>query len=388
MKRVLIFSVGYYPKLVGGAEVAIKEITDRVGEGFEFDMVTMYAGNSRFEKIGNVNIYRVGPHIHIPGTSVPKIPYIYKFGYVAAASFTSLWLHYKRRYDFTWSIMASFNAFANLFFSWFNPRVPFVLNLQEGDTPEHIKKSASIMYPFYMMIFRRATFIHCLSNYLVTYAKDMGARCPIVVVPNGVNYKFFSEPSQGSQIKALYHELGIKDEDTVLVTTSRLVQKNGVADIIDSLTYLPETTKLIILGTGPLEEMLKEKTALLKLNDRVKFVGYVPHRELPIYLHASHIFVRPSLSEGFGVSFMEAMAAGLPVVTTNVGGIPDFLTDHVTGLFAEVGNGKSVAEKVELYMKDEALKNSIVKKARELVKEKYDWDLISEEMRKIFLNIK
>ncbi len=138
--RALIFSLAYYPSLVGGAEVAVKEITDRISpEDVEFDMVTLYAGSSRFEKIGNVNVYRVGPKIHIVGSTVPKISYPIKFYYVAAAFFKALSLHPKRHYDFTWSVMASFNAFSALFFKWIHPRVPFFLNLQEGDSIEHIR---------------------------------------------------------------------------------------------------------------------------------------------------------------------------------------------------------------------------------------------------------
>lgn len=386
MRRVLIFSLAYYPHLVGGAEVAIKEITDRLGSDFEFDMVTLYAGKNRFERIGNVNVYRVGPNVKIVGNTVPQISYIMKCAYVASAFFKSLILYHTHHYEFTWSVIASFNAYANLFFSWIHPKIPFLLTLQEGDTPEHIKKATTlpILYRLYKKIFKRASSIQTISNYLASYARDMGAECGVVVVPNGVNYQFFSEPAQQSQIKALQHELGIESSDTVLITTSRLVQKNGVGDIIDALSHISESTKLLILGTGPLEEMLKEKTILLKLDSRVKFVGFVPHRELPLYLQASHIFVRPSLSEGFGISFIEAMAAGLPVIATNVGGIPDFLTDRVTGLFCEVGNGKSVAEKVELLMTDQNLKESIVKNAREMVKEKYDWDLVSKGMREVF----
>jgi glycosyltransferase involved in cell wall biosynthesis len=384
MRKALIFCLSYYPHLVGGAEVAVKEITDRVGSDIEFDMVTLYAGKTRFERIGNINVYRVGPHIKIIGNSVPTISYLYKFCYVAAASFKSLSLHKKRGYDFTWSMMASFNAFANLFFKWFNPQIPFLLTLQEGDTPEHIKKATSLMYPFYVQIFKRATFIQAISNYLANYGKEMGAQCPITVVPNGVNFKFFSEPSQASQIKALLHELQIAPSDTILITTSRLVQKNAVGDIIDSLTHLPESVKLLVLGTGPLEEMLKQKISILKLESRVRMIGFVPHKELPLYLNASHIFVRPSLSEGQGVSFIEAMAAGLPVIATKVGGIPDFLIDQKTGLFCEVGNGKSVADKVELLMKDVVLCETLVKNAREMVREKYDWDLVAEQMKGVF----
>ncbi len=384
-RRALIFSLAYYPHLVGGAEVAVKEITDRIGsEDIEFDMVTLYAGASRFQRIGNVNVYRVGPKIRIIGNTVPAISYLIKFQYVAFAFFKALTLHHRRHYDFTYSVMASFNAFSNLFFKWIHPRVPFFLNLQEGDSPEHIKKATSIMYPLYLKIFKKADHIQAISNFLADYARKIGATCPISVIPNGVDFKFFSVPSPQSQIKALLHELEIDPFDTVLITTSRLVQKNGVGDIIDSLAHLPPTVKFLILGTGPLEEMLKEKTKLLKLESRVRFVGFVPHRELPIYLQASNIFIRPSLSEGMGVSFIEAMAAGLPVIATPVGGIPDFLTDGQTGLFCKVENPESIAEKVDVLMKDKEFRESLVKNAKEMVRTKYDWGLIAGEMRGVF----
>ena len=387
MRKALIFSLAYYPHLVGGAEVAIKEITDRLGHDFEFDMITLYTGQSRCERIGNVNVHRVGFHLNLEKNKVPRISYLYKFYYVAAAFSKALLLHRRRRYDFTISVMASFNAFSNLFFKIIHPKIPFFLNLQEGDSPEHIKKATSIMYPLYKFIFKKADYIQTISTYLLKYAEEMGATCAMSVIPNGVNYEFFSAPALPSQIKALEHELGINPADTILVSTSRLVQKNGVADIIDAMSYLPASVKFLVLGTGPLEAMLKEKTRLLKLEDRVKFVGFVPHKELPLYLHTSHIFVRPSLSEGMGISFVEAMAAGLPVVATPVGGIPDFLKDKETGLFCEVGNGKSVAEKVETLMNNKQLRDLVVKNAQEMVREKYDWDLIAKQMGEVFQKV-
>ncbi len=384
--------MAYYPSLVGGAEVAVKEITDRIPsdgtEGVEFDMVTLYAGTSRFERIGNINVYRVGPKISITGNTVPAISYLIKFQYVALAFFKSLLLHRRHKYDFIWSIMASFNGFSALFFKLVHPKIPFLLTLQEGDSVEHIKKSLGIMYPLYLKIFKKADYIQTISQFLEDYGRKMGATCPSVVIPNGVNFKFFSTKPTQSQIKALFHELDLDPFDTILITTSRLVQKNGVGDIIDALCHFPSNplgeVKLLVLGTGPLEKLLKEKTSLLKLEKRVKFPGFVPHRDIPLYLHASHIFIRPSLSEGMGNSFIEAMAAGLPVIGTRIGGIPDFLVDRRTGLFCEVGNAESIAEKIDLLMKDKELRESIIKNACEMVKNRYDWGLIVGEMRGIF----
>ena len=85
-----------------------------------------------------------------------------------------------------------------------------------------------------------------------------------------------------------------------------------------------------------------------------------------------------------GNSFIEAMAAGIPVIGTRVGGIPDFIKDGETGLFCEVNSPQSIAEKVTEYMNNPKRTNKIVETAQKLVREKYDWDLIAEKMKNIF----
>jgi glycosyltransferase involved in cell wall biosynthesis len=105
---------------------------------------------------------------------------------------------------------------------------------------------------------------------------------------------------------------------------------------------------------------------------------------MPQYLHISNIFIRPSRSEGLGNSFLEAMAAGIPVIATPVGGIPDFLKDGETGLFCEVDNPRSIAQKVEKLLKDKESREYIVKNARKMVEEKYQWEAIAERMKEIF----
>jgi glycosyltransferase involved in cell wall biosynthesis len=165
-----------------------------------------------------------------------------------------------------------------------------------------------------MRIFRKADIVQVISNFLSTWSKNMGASSPIVVVPNGVNFSLFSNRKSENELNDLKKCLNKKDKDIFLVTTSRLVEKNATIDIIDSLTYLPENVKFLVLGTGHEEEMLKQRTKRLNLENRVIFLGFVKHEDMPKYLHVSDIFIRPSLSEGFGNSYIEAMAAGIPVI--------------------------------------------------------------------------
>ena len=428
MRRILIFSLVYYPNHIGGAEVAIKEITGRIPPSeIEFDMVTLRLDSRlpKFERIGNVNIYRVGwaGKQRTSSDSLPWYLHLNKYAMLWSAFRKASALHRERKYDATWSLMATYNSFAALFFKLTHLKVPFLFTLQDGDPIPYLKRRALPLYPLFKMIFTRADHIQCISNYLADWAKEMGVKCPVSVVPNGVNYRLFSERVPESRLGALQGQIGRKDGDIFLITASRLVVKNAVGDIIEALKYLPTNVKLLVLGTGYEEKRLRELareieavgvgengTLFLKnhglprgererevgrmvfqkqssiLSDatqRVQFLGHISHDELPAYLQASDIFIRPSLSEGFGNSFIEAMAAGIPVIATPVGGIVDFLKDGETGLFCEVKNPKSIAQKVEKLIKDKESREHIVRNARKMVEEKYDWGNVAGDMKAI-----
>ena len=129
--------------------------------------------------------------------------------------------------------------------------------------------------------------------------------------------------------------------------------------------------------------MLFRSVSDLKLDNRVFFLGFIPHPELPAYLYASDIFIRPSLSEGLGNSFLEAMATNLPVIATPVGGILDFVKDGETGLFCEVSNPKSIAQKVDKLMKDKDSREYIIRSGKNMVMEQYNWYSIAPKIRDI-----
>lgn len=360
-KRILIFSLAYEP-LIGGAEIAVKELTERLASDFSFDMTTLRfsRAHTREEKIGEVNVHRIGGG---------------KFFFPFAAALRALSLHRRNRYDAVWAIMANRAGAAALLFKLFHPRVPFVLTLQEGDPISDIMRSVGILRPFFKMLFRRANAVTAISNYLAEFGRKMGAK-NTVIIPNGVNVSRFQNTNPATQ----------RNEMTI-ITTSRLVPKNGVGDLIEAMRYLPARFNLLIVGSGPLEQHSKLQAATYKLNARVRFVGEIPHSELPQYLWKSDIFCRPSLSEGMGNSFIEAMAAGLPVIATPVGGISDFLKNKETGLFCKVNDPKSIADTVLLLDDQPALREAIVAGAFRMVREKYDWNIIAAQMRAMFAGV-
>ena len=374
--RVLIFSTAYYP-FVGGAEVAIKEITDRLGSEYEFDLITarMDSKVPCVEQIGAVNVYRVGW----------GIPVLDKWLLMKWGGWKAWQMNRKNKYDVAWSMMASWGGLAAWWFSVITPSVPLVVTLQEGDVIA--ERKFGLVALGWRLILSRARLVTVISNYLGAEARKFGYRGDVVLVPNGVdlgkfqisNFKFQNR----LELRAKY---GLKETDTVLITTSRLVEKNAVGDIIQSLKFLPENVKLLIAGTGELEQNLKFKIKNLKLESRVKILGFINQEDLPLYLHAPDIFIRPSLSEGQGISFLEAMAAGLPIIATPVGGIPDFLKDGETGLFCNVHDPKSIVEQVKRLSNNPVLHDHIIKQAQELISRDYSWDLLVERMRKEVFN--
>lgn len=382
-RRILIFSFAYFPDLIGGAEVAVKEITDRIDSSeIVFDMIALRAGMKRREKIGNINIYRVGwKQKNVLGIA----GYIQKLAYIPLAFLKALSLHRTHNYDIVWSIMANFSSAPWLFFSYIHPKVSRLLTLQEGDPIEHIKRQVKYVYPIFRKVFTRATRIQVISTYLREIARDMGAKQPIDIIPNGVDLARFTHEYSSVELDSVREEIGKKPGDVMLITTGRLVIKNGVTDMISALEYLPSNVKIVLAGAGELEDSLRAQTLRQGFVDRVKFLGYIPHADLPKYLKASDIFIRPSLSEGMGNSFIEAMAAKLPVIGTFVGGITDFLQDGETGLVCDVSNPRSIAQKVEKLMKDTESRDYIVRTAYAMVTSKYDWSLIVKDMKtKVF----
>jgi glycosyltransferase involved in cell wall biosynthesis len=328
-KKVLIFSVTYYPKLVGGDVVAVKEITDRLSpKEYEFHLITIRFDKNlpKEEKIGNVFVHRLGFVGEMKeSTDSLCFPLHYnKYLYTFTGAWKAIRLHKKHGFSLMWGITANYAGFAALFFKLLRPKIPFLLTLQEGDPFAHYKKRVSILYPLHKMIFKKADNIQTISNYLAEWAKKMGFKNEPKVIPNGVDTKLFTQEVSFDERSKIRTDLGLDKEDVALVTTSRLVIKNGLADVIKALPNLGENIKFVIFGEGYLEQKLKLEARSLNLEDRVIFKGFVSHGEMPKYLKACDIFIRPSLSEGFGNSFIEAMAARLPVIATRVGGIADF----------------------------------------------------------------
>lgn len=354
MKRVLIFSLAYYPR-VGGAEVAIKEITDRIAPNdIAFDMVTLRfaATDAAVERVGNIVVHRV------VGS---------KFLYPLTSAFKAHSLHRQKPYDALWAMM-SYMVLPIALLRLVGMRVPYALTLQEGDTYEFMFRRLRIL-PFMSLMrrgYRDARVVSALSTFLAEWASDLGYRGEVAIIPNGADIqKFAGQP--------------VAHDGVVLITSSRLVHKNGIDTVIRALPLLPDVS-FVVCGAGPDEAALKALARDLKVFERVHFRGHVDHLELPRHLHHADIFVRPSRSEGFGASFAEAFAAGLPVIATQVGGLKDFISSDVAWP-VRPDSPEDIAAAVRDIRSNSVRTKEVVKRAGELARAKYDWGIIAGQMR-------
>ena len=365
--KVLVFSLAYLP-FIGGAELAVKEITDRIGD-VSFDMVTanLDGKQSLEEKIGNITVYRIGK-----GATG-------KYAFPKTALAKARELHAKNHYDAIWAIMANQAGLAALAFKKEFPDVKYLLTLQEGDSLARIWSRTWFMRATYKDIYRRADGIQAISTFLANRAKKYGYTGSLVVIPNGVDLSHFKKEIADEEAEKLRKELGLTKQDRVVVTTSRLVHKNGVDVLVRAIKDMP--AKALIIGNGKLMIRLKSLAQEIGVRHQVLFVGHIGHDNLPKYLKIADVFVRPSRSEGLGSAFLEAMAAGVPVIGTAVGGITDFLRDGENGLVCEVNNPRDLTTKIQRLLSDEPLRQKLIEQGRLFVDERYDWQGIAKQMR-------
>jgi glycosyltransferase involved in cell wall biosynthesis len=381
--KILIISMAYFPRFVGGAEVALKELTDRLGDEFEFHMVTLRYDSTlpRVSMEGNVLVHRIGFSTKNPSLAdLRKLPlHLNKYLFQPLAFLKGWSLHRTHRYAAVWAMMAHSAGIPGSLLTIADPRLPMLLSLQEGDTPEHIARKARPSLFLFGMAFRRARIIQPLSLFLAEWAKSRGGR-DVRVVPNGVELARFGKPLAPSRRSELRTRMKAKEDEHLLMTVSRLVPKNGIDLVIEALTLLPPRVKFAVLGDGPERAYLTELAAMRGVSDRVTFLGEIQNADIHQYLSAADSFVRASRSEGQGISFIEAMAAGLPTIGTNVGGIPDFLKDGETGYLIEPESPEAVASAVRRVIEQPIEANAIAEGGKRLVNEQYGWDLIAKHM--------
>ena len=353
---VLIFTTAYRP-FIGGSEIAIEEIVRRLPNVF-FDILTprKHLSLPRMERFENGCIHRLGLGLPID-----------KFLFPILGWFVSLRL----RPALIHAYQASHAAGAAWLYKWTHPKTPFILTIQEG---KNLKRQFFLIRFFRKLIVLRADRVTAISRYLAEYVRELRPNVPVTIIPNGVDVQRFAA--------------NLPDQKNIdVITVSRLVAKNGIMDLVEAISILKQaghSMRTLIIGDGPMKSQIRRRISQLGLENEVILAGEVSNQELPQQLVQAKIFVRPSHSEGLGISFLEAMAGGLPIIGTPVGGIHDFLHDKETGLMCRVGDPSDLAEKIKMLLADESLRERLAAAGRDLVRTRYDWRMIASQMGAIY----
>lgn len=381
-KKILIFSLAYYPSYVSGAEAAIKEITDRTdGDEYEFHLITHLFDKAapRVETIGRVTVYRVG----FGGA------YLSKILFVPLAAWKARSLHTSLHFTGMWAMM-TYMLMPLTLARWIGVKVPYVLTLQDGDPYDKVFERWFIK-PALLLIdagFKHATVIQVISEYLGTWPVKRGYQGEVIMIRNGANPKNFKRFYSDEELLKIKDALGKKEGEFYLMIAARLVYQKGIDAVIRALPLLPVEVKFLIAGGGPDEQMLKDLATELGVTDRVVFLGALERDDVPKYRNTivADVFVHPSRSEGLGNSVLSAMAGRLPVIASQVGGLADFIFDEksdrpATAWAVEPNAPEQIAAAVRDIMAHREKVIERTQNARTMVEREYEWGAIAADMK-------
>ncbi len=191
---------------------------------------------------------------------------------------------------------------------------------------------------------RHATAITALSNDLAAKIAALGVSGPkITVIPLGINGTTFFPRGEKA---ALRRQLQLPDNGHLFLFVGNWVPVKGLTFLFDALAKVCQqfpAAKLAMIGQGKLEPLLKQQAQQLGIEKQIIWVGPRSHAEIPFWMSAADFLVLPSLSEGYGLVVLEALACGTPVIASQVGGIPEILISNDYGALVPPHNSEALA---------------------------------------------
>lgn len=189
------------------------------------------------------------------------------------------------------------------------------------------------------------------------------------LIPPGVNPSLFEGPFEDPFA-------GVGKPRVLFV--GRLAPQKGVGTLVAAAGLLEDpSAQVLLVGDGPERKALEREPKRIGVGDRVHFVGFLAHERLPAVLAHADLLVLPSIYEELGPVLLEAMQAGLPIVASKTGGIPDVIEDGVNGLLVPPGNPGALARAIDRLLADRDLARRLSEEARQRAKD-YDWEVLAE----------
>jgi glycosyltransferase involved in cell wall biosynthesis len=348
-----------YPPINGGAELAIQKISeDLIRRGYQVSVLCSDRNkrNQNVEYINGVRVIYVKSYFDIF-----KVPF--------APSYYFQLLKLRPDIIHAHGSMPGYSDVA-IFFAALH-HVPSILTYKFDGNAENIV--GSICAYIYNHTINK--FVVSLADRITATGLSYVQTSPVLknviqkvtIIPNGLDLKQFTYKSKTkqSQIKTI-------------LWVGRFVKYKGLEYLIRSMDYV-ENAHLMIIGSGILENTLKNLVKRKKLQNKITFIGHIDNSKLASYYQKADLYVLSSISRGenFGSSALEALGCGTPVVATDLPGVCDLITDDV-GIRVSPKNPKSIAKAINTLLSNDDLRNILsvnaVKKAQN-----YSWNIICDK---------
>ena len=202
-------------------------------------------------------------------------------------------------------------------------------------------------------------------------------------IPSGVDTaRFLPDVARRQQMRTA---LGIEPHGCMVLMIGALTERKGHSSLFSAASMLQEQgvrLRYIICGEGSLHANLEAQVRTLGLQDVIRFTGF--SSEITGYLAAADIFVHVPLWEGLGVAVIEALAAGLPVVASRVGGIPELIDDHVTGLLVPLHDATALAIAIERLVQNPQWAKTLGTKGQTFVQTQFDVSVMARANESLY----
>ncbi len=384
--KILIVSANY-PPLLGGPASSVPQLSKNlVKKGIEVHVLTQgYKGSSALQIDEDVYVHRTS---HISGFKSPisvlrKILLMGLLGTQIVRKYKISVLH-SRDMNISGLAGALVNRKFNLpsicqfggDLAW-----EYVSHIKWGhESPEKLFKKNSFRINFFESLQRhigkRYGLIAPNSEYQMKWLEDITRikKDQLVLLNNGID-------NLVNQNDVEDFKKGFGGNRTI-TAACRLVPWKGLQYLIEALSYVDNDVKLSIAGNGPFEPQLRSIAKKFNLENRVKFAGKIEHTKIQSYIRASDVYVLPSLYEPFPVALLDCFVSGTPLVSTNVGGIPEIVKNG-SGLLANPGDPKDLAEKINIALSDKSVRATMIESQKKEV-EKYLWKNLANKYIEVY----
>jgi len=206
-----------------------------------------------------------------------------------------------------------------------------------------------------------------------------------VTIRNGIDTKLYR--TDDAARRSVRKELGIDEDQPLIGAVGNLYPVKGHTYLLKAMAIVKEKyphAMLVIAGRGEILDQLREEASGLGIKEKVVFLGF--SEKIPAFLQGLDIFALPSLSEGLPLSVLEAMAAGKPVIATNVGGISEVLNDGYAELLVPPRNPDVLAEKILLLLRNPELANRLRELGRMKVEKEFSLNSMMEKYQELYRN--